>query len=103
MAEMFLIGHVLMNVAILLAETQVASTRLDRRYSVNPDKSIGGLSPYAVCISDAAFQRSLSFHFSCPNFTTTKSNLFCLLSITQDIRVGPAVSLPALDRGMMSA
>lgn len=50
-----LIGNVLTNTAILLAETQVASARLDCRYDTDPDLKIEGPTPCAVCIPDAAF------------------------------------------------
>ena len=86
---MFLTGHLLTNVAILLAETQVASARLDCRYSINPDKSIGGLSPRSI-FSDPLFV----FISHVQIFTTTKYNpLFFLFTFktTQDIRVRPAL------------
>lgn len=43
MAEMSPIGHVLTNLAILLAETQVAPARLNCRYNTIPDQKYRGV------------------------------------------------------------
>lgn len=43
MAELLLTKHLLTNVAILLAKTQVATAALDGRYSINPDKKHRGV------------------------------------------------------------